>query len=382
MNRIQRRERLLIGILIVLIMIGALALIRSQPWGRVDLRPLKPNTPNWIVCVRLNDDAHGDIVMLLPDGQMQMLTEDDFDDRSPDWAPDGKKLVFSSNRRDYVYQLWTIDPDGRGLSQLTLGGGAKLAPYYDRDGRYILHIAQGLVTEVDVKGVHSLQLIPSASQMVQVREQYGQIAFRYAKRPNPDLIAAVQRIDEGEQVVLQDLRRTSQQFTLPVVIAGEQVDLDWAPRGQSLVVGGAGLVVPTAEGELRVGGVIRFDFGENPGEIKPLPLWLSRDNSQAAIELVWSPDGSRVAFVLCERRRDGALQRVGLATVPETGGAPTVIVEGEVYHPHWSPDGQQLVFAMGKPGNRQIYTVRIDGTELTQRTQSGDYLTPKWSPAR
>ncbi|MFN7017981.1 MAG: TolB family protein [Fimbriimonadales bacterium] len=382
MNRIQRRERLLIGILIVLIMIGALALIRSQPWGRVDLRPLKPNTPNWIVCVRLNDDAHGDIVMLLPDGQMQMLTEDDFDDRSPDWAPDGKKLVFSSNRRDYVYQLWTIDPDGRGLSQLTLGGGAKLAPYYDRDGRYILHIAQGLVTEVDVKGVHSLQLIPSASQMVQVREQYGQIAFRYAKRPNPDLIAAVQRIDEGEQVVLQDLRRTSQQFTLPVVIAGEQVDLDWAPRGQSLVVGGAGLVVPTAEGELRVGGVIRFDFGENPGEIKPLPLWLSRDNSQAAIELVWSPDGSRVAFVLCERRRDGALQRVGLATVPEIGGAPTVIVEGEVYHPHWSPDGQQLVFAMGKPGNRQIYTVRIDGTELTQRTQSGDYLTPKWSPAR
>ena len=382
MNRIQRRERLLIGILIVLIMIGALALIRSQPWGRVDLRPLKPNTPNWIVCVRLNDDAHGDIVMLLPDGQTLMLTEDNFDDRSPDWAPDGKKLVFSSNRRDYVYQLWTIDPDGRGLSQLTLGGGAKLAPYYDRDGRHILHIAQGLVTEVDVKGVHSLQLIPSASQMVQVREQYGQIAFRYAKRPNPDLIAAVQRIDEGEQVVLQDLRRTSQQFTLPVVIAGEQVDLDWAPKGQSLVVGGAGLVVPTAEGELRVGGVIRFDFGENPGEIKPLPLWLSRDNSQAAIELVWSPDGSRVAFVLCERRRDGALQRVGLATVPETGGAPTVIVEGEVYHPHWSPDGQQLVFAMGKPGNRQIYTVRIDGTELTQRTQSGDYLTPKWSPAR
>ncbi len=382
MNRIQRRERLLIGILVVLIMIGALALIRSQPWGRVDLRPLKPNTPNWIVCVRLNDDAHGDIVMLLPDGQTLMLTEDNFDDRSPDWAPDGKKLVFSSNRRDYVYQLWTIDPDGRGLSQLTLGGGAKLAPYYDRDGRYILHIAQGLVTEVDVKGVHSLQLIPSASQMVQVREQYGQIAFRYAKRPNPDLIAAVQRIDEGEQVVLQDLRRTSQQFTLPVVIAGEQVDLDWAPKGQSLVVGGAGLVVPTAEGELRVGGIIRFDFGENSGEIKPLPLWLSRDNSQAAIELVWSPDGSRVAFVLCERRRDGALQRVGLATVPETGGAPTVIVEGEVYHPHWSPDGQQLVFAMGKPGNRQIYTVRIDGTELTQRTQSGDYLTPKWSPAR
>ncbi len=382
MNRIKRRERLLIGVLFVVIMVGALALIRSQPWGRIDLRPIKPNTPNWIVCVRLNENAHGDILMLLPDGKTLMLTDDDFDDRSPDWAPDGKKLVFSSNRRDLVYQLWTIDPDGKGLSQLTIGGGAKLAPYYDRDGQQILHVAQGLVTEVDGKGVHSLQLIPSASQMVQVREQYGQIAFRYAKRPNPDLIAAVQRIDDGEQVVLQDLTLAQQQFTLPVVIGGEQVDLDWAPQGQSLVVSGAGLLLPTPEGELRIGGVIRFDFGQDTREIKPLPLWLSRDNSQAAIEVVWSPDGSRVAFVLCERLKDGNLKRIGLASVPETGGAPTVIVEGEVYHPHWSPDGQQLVFAMGKPGNRQIYTVRIDGSELTQRTQSGDHITPKWSPAR
>lgn len=382
MNRVKRRERLLIGILFVVIMVGALALIRSQPWGRLDLRPVKPNTPDWIVCVRLNDNAYGDIAMILPDGQTLMLTEDDFDDRSPDWAPDGKKLVFSSNRRDYVYQLWTIDPDGKGLSQLTIGGGAKLAPYYDRDGQHILHVSQGLVTEVDVKGVHSLQLIPSASQMIQVREQYGQIAFRYAKRPNPDLIAAVQRIDDGEQVVLQDLAQAQQQFTLPVVIGGAQVDLDWSPTGQSLVVSGAGLIVPTSEGEQRMGGVIRFDFGDASSEVKPLPLWLSPDNSQAAIEVAWSPDGARVAFVLCERLKNGDLKRIGLATVPESGGAPTLIVEGEVYHPNWSPDGQQLVFAMGKPGDRQIYTVRIDGTDLKQRTQSGDYITPKWSPAR
>ena len=32
MNRIKRRERLLVGILVVVIMAAALALIRSQPW--------------------------------------------------------------------------------------------------------------------------------------------------------------------------------------------------------------------------------------------------------------------------------------------------------------------------------------------------------------
>lgn len=321
-------------------------------------------------------------MMLLPDGKTLMLTEDDHDDRSPDWSPDGKKLVFSSNRRDNVYQLWTIDPDGKGLSQLTIGGGAKLAPYYDRDGKYILHVAQGLVTDIDVKGVHATQLIPSPAQMVQVRETYGQVAFRYAKRPTPTLIAAVQRIDEGEQAVLQDLSAVQQQFVLPVLLTGEQVDLDWSPEGQNLVVAGTGLVIPTPEGERRMGGVIRFDFSEGTREIKPLPLWSSPDNTQGAIEVVWSPDGSRIAFVLVERQADGALKRVALASVPEAGGAPTVIVRGEVYHPHWSPDGQYLVFAIGKPGERQIYTVRYDGTELTQRTQSGDHITPRWSPAR
>lgn len=382
MNRVKRRERLLIGILVVVVMAAVLALIRSQPWGRLDLRLLKPNTHNWIVCVRLNEDARGDLVMLLPDGEILQLTNDEHDDRSPDWSPDGKKIVFSSNRRDGVYQLWTIDPDGKGLSQLTIGGGAKLAPVYDRDGEHILHVAQGLVTEIDAKGVHATQLIPSAAQMVQVREQYGQVAFRYAKRPHHDLIAAVQRLDEGEQVVLQDQALMQQQFGLAPVIAGEQVDFDWSPQGQSLVIGGAGLIVPTPEGEQRMGGLIRFDFGENTREVQPLPLWLSPDNKQAAIEVAWSPDGSRIAFVLCERLKDGTLRRLGLATVPERGGTPTIIVEGTVYYPAWSPDGQQLVFTMGTPGERQVYTVRIDGTELKQRTQSGDYITPRWSPAR
>ena len=32
MNRIKRRERLLVGILVVVIMAAVLALIRSQPW--------------------------------------------------------------------------------------------------------------------------------------------------------------------------------------------------------------------------------------------------------------------------------------------------------------------------------------------------------------
>ncbi|MER3403401.1 MAG: hypothetical protein C4337_08970 [Armatimonadota bacterium] len=378
-----RRERTLLGLLVAVVLIALLALIRSQPWGRIDIRPIKPSTVNWIICVQLNEQGYGDLLMLQPDGRSFFLTHDEYDDQSPNWAPDGKKIVFSSNRRDQVYQLWTIDPDGNGLMPLTIGGGAKQAPIYDKDGQYILHIAQGLVTEVDAKATRATQLIPLATQMTQVREQFGQVAFRYARRYNETLIAAVQRIDEGEQAVIQDLSLGQQQFTLPVLIAGERVDIDWSPRKPWLVVSGIAVPLPASQQQLQpMGALVRFDFTSGIKEPEVRPLWLDPTDKQGAIEVAWSPDGSRIAFVLCERKLDGTLVRKGLYTVPEEGGAITEIVAGEVYEPSWSPDGQQLVFAMGKAGARQIYTVRVDGTELKQRTPSGDHLSPRWSPAQ
>lgn len=376
-----RRERTLIGLLVAVALIGVLALIRSQPWGRLDIRLFKPNTSGWIACIRFDTNGRGDLMVIKPDGSHLMLTEDAHDDESPDWSPDGTKLVFSSNRRDGVYQLWTIDPDGKNLSQLTIGGGAKRAPRYDPDGKHILHIAQGLVVAIDSKGVHAEQLIPKPHQMLQVREQYGQVAFRYARRAQEHLVAAVQIIDEGEQAVLQDDTLSEQALSLPILLKGERVDLDWARQGLQLVVGGASVIIPTPEGKERaVGALILFDFTKERAQPQVLPLWTSLDNSEAAIEPAWSPDGSRIAFILCDRQPNGTLKRKALMVIPSDGGTPTEIVAGEIYTPDWSPDGQQLAFAKGAPGNRQIYTVRIDGTDLKPLTQSGDHISPRWSP--
>ena len=376
-----RRERTLIGLLVAVVLVAILALIRSQPWGRIDIRLIKPNTKDWIACIRLNQEGKGDLLVIKPDGSLLPLTDDAHDDQSPDWSPDGTKLVFASNRREEVYQLWTIDPDGKNLSQLTIGGGAKQAPRYDPDGRHILHIAQGLVTDIDSKGVHARQLIPLPHQMEQVREQYDQVAFRYAQRVVEDFIAAVQIIDEGEQAVLQDLEMGERLFAPPVLLKGERVDIDWAHQGLQLVVAGVAAEQAISENEVRQVGVLGlFDFTENRKEPRVIPLWVSLDNSEGAIEPAWSPDGSRIAFVMCERRSNGQLVRKGLMVIPSDGGSPTEIIAGEVYTPDWSPDGQRLVFAMGKPGARQIYTIKLDGTDLKPLTTSGDHISPRWSP--
>jgi dipeptidyl aminopeptidase/acylaminoacyl peptidase len=376
-----RRERTLIGLLVAVMLIAVLALIRSQPWGRLDIRLLKPNTKDWIVCVRLNPEGKGDLIVIKPDGSLLTLTQDAHDDESPDWSPDGTKLVFASNRREEVYQLWTIDPDGKNLSQLTIGGGAKRAPRYDPDGRHILHVAQGLVTEIDTKGIHAEQLIPLPKQMELIHEAYGQIAFRYARRVIEDLIAAVQLTDEGEQVVLQDVEIGERLFAPLVLLKGERVDVDWAHQGLQLVIAGIGTEQALSEHEVRHIGVLGlYDFTENRKQPRVMPLWVSLDNSEGAIEPVWSPDDSRIAFVMCERRSNGQWVRKGLMVIPSDGGSPTEIIAGEVYTPDWSPDGQRLVFAMGKPGARQIYTIKLDGTDLKPLTTSGDHISPRWSP--
>jgi Tol biopolymer transport system component len=51
------------------------------------------------------------------------LTSDAFADVDPEWSPDGKQIVFGSNRADPLHvDLFTMHADGTNITQLTTGG--------------------------------------------------------------------------------------------------------------------------------------------------------------------------------------------------------------------------------------------------------------------
>jgi TolB protein len=48
--------------------------------------------------------------------------------------------------------------------------------------------------------------------------------------------------------------------------------------------------------------------------------------------------------------------------------------------PCWSPRGDRIVFSGRKDGRNQIFTVKPDGSELMQLTDSGNNEDPSFSP--
>ncbi len=83
-------------------------------------------------------------------------------------------------------------------------------------------------------------------------------------------------------------------------------------------------------------------------------------------EPAWSPDGRRIAF-----DRSG----IWVMSAADGSGATMVTLNGS--HPSWSPDGSKIVFA---GPDRHVWMTQLDGSGLTQLTNSGYDDMPAWSP--
>lgn len=87
-----------------------------------------------------------DIWVMNADGsKLQKLTNHPANDIDPSWSPDGTKIVFSSDRAKKPlwgaddYDLWIMNADGSGLTQLTWGGRHEGHPSWGADGFIYFH---------------------------------------------------------------------------------------------------------------------------------------------------------------------------------------------------------------------------------------------------
>jgi Tol biopolymer transport system component len=279
-----------------------------------------------------------EIYLINPDGtDPQRLTDNAFGDGFAVLSPDGKKIVFESNRLTAdsgtlnISDLFVMDADGTNQELLTRGNSATWSP----DGKDIIFHASDLY--YDSGGLYT---------GVPARPDPGA-----ATRDSDLFLANVDDLAFAPDVLSKTQLVTNITNT-PTII---EDDPDWSAAN--------GLVVFTARpAPLDPNTPVNFNATEiyvmdplHP-ELEPLRLTYNTFEERA---VDWSPDGTQIAFsaripegpgnqegeICVMNLADGIIHQLTSNTFAE----PTV---------HWSPDGAQIAFQRAVPGQGpQMFTM-------------------------
>ncbi len=139
--------------------------VQRQKDEEAGVRPVRPRTqPPWVIDrLQFKQDVQGYLdrrrnhlyVFDLASKNLRQITSGDYDGRDPAWSPDGKQVVFVSNRGpepdlDFNTDLWLVSADntdmGKTMLRLTSNPGPDTNPSWSPDGKWIAY-----ETSTDVK---------------------------------------------------------------------------------------------------------------------------------------------------------------------------------------------------------------------------------------
>jgi Tol biopolymer transport system component/predicted Ser/Thr protein kinase len=311
----------------------------------------------------------------------------------PAWSPDGKQIVFQSNREG-TWDLWTISLEGGVPERLTSDEIAEYHPHWSADGEWIVYGA-GLNI-----GPHSLRVVPArggeAIDIVQesdwvvgpewsadgTRVLYSSFKAGFLNiwtvpfSPTGDEVVPtrvttgegndvnISVAPEGTTVAFATLRNTPDiwELTLPSENL-RQVTLETSSEDQPN---------PSPDGRILL---IESDRGGTEAvwsvdmEGKILSQVSSGETREAFAR--WAPDGSRLAYTTIEGNL--VVQKYGDISAEE-------IVPGG-RQPVWSPDGSKIAFAQQDEEGSNIWVYSFATGESKQITFGPFAKTfSTWSP--
>lgn len=118
----------------------------------------------------LSSDLRSHIfIVSVTGGEPRQLTDGAYDEHSIDWSPDGRYIVFVSDRSadpDDIHgnDLWTVDVADGTIRRLTETAGPEFVPRYSPDGRWIAFLGadRPINTRDSPMETDHLKLIPAA----------------------------------------------------------------------------------------------------------------------------------------------------------------------------------------------------------------------------
>jgi Tol biopolymer transport system component len=104
-------------------------------------------------------DGNGEIYLLTAEGETN-ITNNPAEDIEADLSPDGKRIVFASDREG-SYDIWVVNVDGSGLIRLTEESAGDFGPRWSPDGERIAFSRTGSLMVMDSDG-SNVQVVTQA----------------------------------------------------------------------------------------------------------------------------------------------------------------------------------------------------------------------------
>jgi uncharacterized repeat protein (TIGR01451 family) len=258
-------------------------------------------------------DGESEIFTMQPDGsEVTQLTANGANDAQAAWSPDGTRIAFVSTR-DGEAEIFVMNADGSDQTQLTSNVTPDNYPAWSPDGNKLTF----------TRDVDPDPLVP-------------------------DFEIFVMNADGSGQAQL-----TADDFV--------KFGSEWSPDGARIAFhrgqasGGVEIVVMNADGSgaTSLSPSVANDFDPS-----------------------WSPDGTKIAFWNASVN--------AISTMNVDGSARTQLATG--HEPVWSPDGTKLAFVRVEDGTPAIFVMNADGSGQTRlRTVLGGplgatLLRPDWQP--
>ena len=277
-------------------------------------------------------DGNPEIYVMDAKGQNQRrLTNHLNNDWSPSWSPDGKRIVFMSDRDGHVhvhgwplYEIYVMDADGGNQQNLTNDPNDDRDPSWSPDGKRIVFRSN--------RDGHAIDRVST-----------NEIYAMDADGSNP-----------------QNLTNHLHEDRYP----------SWSPDGKRIAFSA------TRDGHFENNFGITEEIyvmdadGQNQQRLT--------ENRKIDWHPVWSPDGQRIAFA---SDRKGDLQNFEIYVMDADGQNQQRLTENREYDnsPSWSPDGQRIAFMSRRDGNAEIYVMDADGgNKLNLTNNPHSDANPAW----
>jgi Tol biopolymer transport system component len=276
------------------------------------------------------------------------LTENTITDAFANLSPDGKKIVFDSNRNRVASEpantsdLFVMNTDGTEQTFLIRGSTATWSP----DSKNITFHASASGTGAPINDDPGAATTDSDIFVMNVDDRLAGGAAPANITNNPAMI------DDNP---------------------------DWSPDGQTVVF------TSHLVSDHPVNSVTAEIYVINAsGSGGPVQLTSNAEEERAP---AWSPDGTRIVF-MCRRGPLGGqmgFQTFEICVMNADGSSQTQLTSNSVgdLSPSWSPDGRKIVFHRPGPGGSELWVMNLDGTAQTQLTNTpGINLLANWGVLR